>query len=89
MAKDFYPDHVNITWLVGGKERSEGVATDPHAIKDKTTGKFTISSRLKVPKKEWNNAKKEFRCKLLFYNSTDYVPVFNHNKVYGDGGMHY
>ncbi|XP_051723592.1 T cell receptor beta chain MC.7.G5 isoform X2 [Ctenopharyngodon idella] len=81
VAKDFYPDHVNITWMVGNKERVEGVATDPHANKDNTTKKFTISSRLKVPKKEWNNAKKEFKCKLMFYNGTTYLEVYN--KVYG------
>jgi len=88
LAKDFYPDHVSITWMVGSKERTEGVATDPHATKDETKGTFSISSRLKVHKKEWNKEEIEFRCKLKFYNGSETLEVWNTNTVKGIKGMH-
>ncbi|XP_077094285.1 uncharacterized protein LOC143746341 [Siphateles boraxobius] len=84
-AKNFYPDHVSITWTVRGTPRTDGVATDPYATKEKTGNKYTISSRLKVTKKEWNNAKNEFSCILNFYNGTDTWKVPNENQVFGIG----
>ncbi|XP_077094286.1 uncharacterized protein LOC143746344 [Siphateles boraxobius] len=88
-AKNFYPDHVSITWTVRGTPRTDGVATDPYATKEKTGNKYTISSRLKVTKKEWNNAKNEFSCILNFYNGTDTWKVPNENQVFGIGGGGY
>ena len=77
VAENFYPDHVSITWMVAGVERKDGVATDPSAKQDKVTKMFSISSRLKVTKKEWNNEKNEFSCKLNFYNGSKTEPIFN------------
>ncbi|KAK7153388.1 hypothetical protein R3I93_011332 [Phoxinus phoxinus] len=89
VANNFYPDHVSITWTVGGKNRTDGVATDPHASQDKTSGTFSISSRLKVPKKEWKNAKNEFSCTFNFYNGKENLEIPNNNTVFGIGGSGY
>ncbi|XDV43647.1 hypothetical protein PO909_012091 [Leuciscus waleckii] len=87
VARNFYPDHVSLTWMVGGEKRETGVATDASAKQDTSTRLFSISSRLKVTKKEWTNEKNEFRCKLDFYNGTEHLPIFNENEVIGlEGG---
>lgn len=85
VAKDFYPDHVSLTWMVGGKPPDKGVATDPYATQDKSTKLYSISSRLKVTKKQWNNAKNKFSCKFTFLNETGSFDI--EKKVSGIGGM--
>uniref|UniRef100_A0A8C1PB80 Ig-like domain-containing protein n=1 Tax=Cyprinus carpio TaxID=7962 RepID=A0A8C1PB80_CYPCA len=69
VAEKFYPDHVSITWTLGDKEIKENVATDPYATQDKTTKLFSMTSRLKVSKKEFK-PKNKYRCTVNFYNGT-------------------
>uniref|UniRef100_A0A673IWG4 Ig-like domain-containing protein n=1 Tax=Sinocyclocheilus rhinocerous TaxID=307959 RepID=A0A673IWG4_9TELE len=70
VAKNFYPDHVSITWTIGSKEIKDDVATDPYATQDEKTKLFSITSRLKVSKKEFK-PQNTFRCTVRFYNETD------------------
>uniref|UniRef100_A0A672QJ26 Ig-like domain-containing protein n=1 Tax=Sinocyclocheilus grahami TaxID=75366 RepID=A0A672QJ26_SINGR len=70
VAKNFYPDHVSITWKIGSKDINDDVATDPYATQDKETKLFSITSRLKVSKKEFK-PQNTFRCTVRFYNETD------------------
>ncbi|XP_073720819.1 M1-specific T cell receptor beta chain-like [Misgurnus anguillicaudatus] len=72
VAENFYPDHVTIKWKIGSDDVTKGVATDPYATKDKT-GKFDMSSRLKIKSNVYHNAKKKFTCTVSFYNGTDYI----------------
>lgn len=82
LAEDFYPDHVTIKWKIGTTEVVKGVATDQYATQnyDKM---FQMSSRLKVKKKEWNNAKKKFTCIVTFYNHTYTEEIATVNGVVG------
>ncbi|XP_058606208.1 T cell receptor beta chain MC.7.G5-like isoform X1 [Onychostoma macrolepis] len=70
LAEDFYPDHVSIKWTLGSREITEDVATDPYATQSDTTRKFRISSRLKVPKKEFT-PKIMFTCTVTFINEKE------------------
>nr|XP_055027334.1 T cell receptor beta chain MC.7.G5-like [Misgurnus anguillicaudatus] len=72
VAENFYPDHVTIKWKIGSDDVTKGVATDPYATKDKT-GKFDMSSRLKIKSNEYHNPAKKFTCIVSFYNGTDYI----------------
>uniref|UniRef100_A0A673IZR5 Ig-like domain-containing protein n=1 Tax=Sinocyclocheilus rhinocerous TaxID=307959 RepID=A0A673IZR5_9TELE len=78
VAKNFYPDHVSITWTIGSKEIKDDVATDPYATQDEKTKLFSITSRLKVSKKEFK-PQNTFRCTVRFYNETD-VSINRHGK---------
>lgn len=71
VASDFYPDHVNITWKFQGKDIEEGVATDPYATKNETSNMYTMTSRLKVSRKDWGKEANKFVCSVKFYNATD------------------
>ncbi|KAI4898443.1 hypothetical protein NFI96_000499 [Prochilodus magdalenae] len=71
-ATDFYPDHVEVTWKVDDKPRTDGVATDNAATKDEKTKKYSITSRLSIPYKEWI-MKSTFDCFVKYakhYNTT-------------------
>uniref|UniRef100_A0A8D3C0L2 Ig-like domain-containing protein n=1 Tax=Scophthalmus maximus TaxID=52904 RepID=A0A8D3C0L2_SCOMX len=46
VASDFYPDHVSVSWRVGGQEVSRGVATDNAALRQGEN--YKITSRLRV-----------------------------------------
>uniref|UniRef100_A0A671SC14 Ig-like domain-containing protein n=1 Tax=Sinocyclocheilus anshuiensis TaxID=1608454 RepID=A0A671SC14_9TELE len=85
VAKNFYPDHVSITWTVGSKEIKDDVATDPYATQDKETKLFSITSRLKVSKKEFK-PQNTFRCTVRFYNETD-VSINRHGEINGIAGI--
>lgn len=66
LAENFYPDHVSIKWTRGsGEDVTEDVATDPYATQNETSRMFRISSRLKVPKKEFT-PKSMYTCTVTF-----------------------
>ncbi|MGH0156050.1 UNVERIFIED_CONTAM: hypothetical protein FKN15_030599 [Acipenser sinensis] len=69
LATDFYPDHIEITWKINGKNREDGVKTDDSATKN--NDKYSISSRLRLTQREWFNPKNTFTCDVKFYNKTD------------------
>ncbi|XP_051578885.1 T cell receptor beta chain MC.7.G5-like isoform X2 [Myxocyprinus asiaticus] len=72
VVMNFYPDHLQINWKIGGKKVAAGVATDNEATK-KTNGRFDMSSRLKVSKEKWNKAENIFTCIYSFYNGSEYL----------------
>ncbi|KAF3845333.1 hypothetical protein F7725_008496 [Dissostichus mawsoni] len=70
VASGFYPDHVSVSWQVGGGAvSSSGVATDSSALRgDKT---YRISSRLRVSASDWFTEGRTFTCRVSFFNGTD------------------
>ncbi|MGH0128321.1 UNVERIFIED_CONTAM: hypothetical protein FKN15_038216 [Acipenser sinensis] len=88
LATDFYPDHIEITWKINGKNREDGVKTDDYAIKDNNANNYSISSRLRLTPREWFNPKNTFTCAVKFYNETD-VPILFEEKIHGvEGRLH-
>ncbi|KAK1153668.1 immunoglobulin lambda-1 light chain-like, partial [Acipenser oxyrinchus oxyrinchus] len=71
LATDFYPDHIEITWKINGKNREDGVKTDDYAIKDNNTNTYSISSRLRLTPRQWFNPKNTFTCDVKFYKEND------------------
>lgn len=71
VAKDFYPDHVSVSWQVDGREQTVGVATDSRA--ERVGRYYRISSRLRVPAMSWFTAGRRFTCIVRFYNGTGYT----------------
>ncbi|KAK1894021.1 hypothetical protein KUDE01_019482, partial [Dissostichus eleginoides] len=69
VASGFYPDHVSVSWQVGGGAvSSSGVATDSSALRgDKT---YRISSRLRVSASDWFTEGRKFTCRVSFFNGT-------------------
>ncbi|KAK5886932.1 hypothetical protein CesoFtcFv8_017913 [Champsocephalus esox] len=69
VASGFYPDHVGVSWQVGGGAVSSGVATDSSAAlrEDKT---YRISSRLRVSASDWFTPDRKFTCRVSFFNGT-------------------
>ncbi|KAJ1121861.1 hypothetical protein NDU88_000378 [Pleurodeles waltl] len=65
LATKFYPDHVVLSWSVNGVERTEGVKTDDHPTRG-SDKMYSLSSRLRLSKKEWLNPQTTFRCKVYF-----------------------
>ncbi|XP_049452753.1 M1-specific T cell receptor beta chain-like [Epinephelus fuscoguttatus] len=70
LATGFYPDHVSVSWRVGGDDVTTGVATDNAALQGEDKY-YTITSRLRVSAKEWYNPNTEFNCTVSFYDGTD------------------
>ncbi|XP_049452752.1 M1-specific T cell receptor beta chain-like [Epinephelus fuscoguttatus] len=70
LATGFYPDHVSVSWQVGGVDTIPGVATDNAALQGEDKY-YTITSRLRVSAKEWYNPNTEFKCTVSFFNGTD------------------
>ncbi|XP_050925337.1 M1-specific T cell receptor beta chain [Lates calcarifer] len=69
VASGFYPDHVSVSWKVDGKKVDKNVSTDSAAQLD---GDFyRITSRLRVPAKDWHNPKKYFQCIVSFFNGNE------------------
>lgn len=69
VAKDFYPDHVEVYWTVDDVNRTTDVSTDEAAIQG-SDKYYTISSRLNIDyKTEWTRGK-TFTCIVNFYNGT-------------------
>ncbi|TSM77393.1 T-cell receptor beta chain C region [Bagarius yarrelli] len=77
LAKDFYPDHINIIWQVNGKERNNSVATDYVAQQAPETKLYSISSRLQVNQTEWTNVNNKFTCVITFYNGDEYERILD------------
>lgn len=69
LARGFYPDHVELSWWVNGKEIQSGVSTDPQPYKENFT--YSLSSRLRVSAAFWHNPRNHFRCQVQFYGLTE------------------
>ncbi|XP_037097592.1 T cell receptor beta chain MC.7.G5-like [Syngnathus acus] len=69
IATDFYPDHVDVVWMVDGEERVSGVAKDPEA--QRRGASYSITSRLRVKEDEWHS-NREFKCVVTFFNGKNY-----------------
>ncbi|KAJ4918210.1 hypothetical protein JOQ06_002056 [Pogonophryne albipinna] len=68
VASGFYPDHVSVSWQVGGGAVSSGVATDSSALREGKT--YRISSRLRVSASDWFTLGRKFTCRVSFFNGT-------------------
>lgn len=68
VASDFYPDHVSVSWRVGGQEVSRGVATDNAALRQGEN--YKITSRLRVSAEDWFKPETEFECIVSFFDGT-------------------
>uniref|UniRef100_A0A671ELK4 Ig-like domain-containing protein n=1 Tax=Rhinolophus ferrumequinum TaxID=59479 RepID=A0A671ELK4_RHIFE len=74
LATGFYPDHVELSWWVNGKEVQNGVGTDTQPYKehpDQKTSTYRLSSRLRVSATFWHNPRNHFRCQVHFYGLDD------------------
>lgn len=70
LATGFYPDHVELSWWVNGKEAKTGVSTDPEPYQEHPNQKdssYCLSSRLRVSAAFWHNPRNHFRCQVQFY----------------------
>uniref|UniRef100_A0A673YU19 Ig-like domain-containing protein n=1 Tax=Salmo trutta TaxID=8032 RepID=A0A673YU19_SALTR len=74
VATRFYPDHVTVFWQVNNVNRTEGAGTDNKALWDKDS-LYSITSRLRVPAKDWQNPDNRFTCIVSFYNGNGYINV--------------
>ncbi|XP_051805409.1 M1-specific T cell receptor beta chain-like [Acanthochromis polyacanthus] len=82
VASGFYPDHVGVVWKINGNEAKDGVATDSAATRvDKF---YRITSRLRVPAKDYHTASNTFTCIVNFYDGNDTIPY--DNSTYGIEG---
>ncbi|ELK27027.1 T-cell receptor beta chain T17T-22 [Myotis davidii] len=70
LATGFYPDHVELSWWVNGKEIQSGVSTDPQPYKEQrhhNDSNYCLSSRLRVSATFWHNPRNHFRCQVQFF----------------------
>lgn len=70
LATGFYPDHVELSWWVNGKEIQSGVSTDPQPYKEQRNHSdptYCLSSRLRVSATFWHNPRNHFRCQVQFF----------------------
>lgn len=70
LATGFYPDHVELSWWVNGKEIQSGVSTDPQPYKEQPNlndSSYCLSSRLRVSATFWHNPRNHFRCQVQFF----------------------
>lgn len=77
LATGFYPDHVELSWWVNGKETRSGVSTDPHPYEESPgnpNSSYCLSSRLRVSAAFWHNPRNHFRCQVQFHGLTDDDP---------------
>ncbi|CAI5796765.1 T cell receptor beta [Podarcis lilfordi] len=79
LVTDFFPDHVALSWTVNNEKRTAGVKTeDP--VYDNTAKRYSMTSRLRITKEEWQNADNKFVCRVSFHDtegSTDYEDDIN------------
>uniref|UniRef100_A0A8B9L8V7 Ig-like domain-containing protein n=1 Tax=Astyanax mexicanus TaxID=7994 RepID=A0A8B9L8V7_ASTMX len=66
LAEDFYPDHIDLAWYIDDKEESTGVAKDDSAKLNTDSNTYSISSRLSIPFKKWNQGN-TYKCKVTFH----------------------
>nr|XP_021520952.1 T-cell receptor beta-1 chain C region isoform X2 [Aotus nancymaae] len=74
LATGFYPDHVELSWWVNGKEVHSGVSTDPQPLKEQPAvndSKYCLSSRLRVSATFWHNPRNHFRCQVQFHGLSE------------------
>ncbi|XP_006861331.1 PREDICTED: uncharacterized protein LOC102813259 [Chrysochloris asiatica] len=74
LATGFYPDHVELSWWVNGKEARSGVSTDPNPKLEHPNdqnSKYCLSSRLRVAATFWHNPRNHFRCQVQFYGLSE------------------
>lgn len=71
LARGFYPDHVEMSWWVNGKEVLSGVSTDLEPKKESNGVTYGLSSRLRVSATFWHNPRNHFRCQVQFYGLTE------------------
>ncbi|XP_004414648.1 PREDICTED: viral T-cell receptor beta chain-like T17T-22-like [Odobenus rosmarus divergens] len=74
LATGFYPDHVELSWWVNGKEVQNGVSTDPQPYKERPNeneSSYCLSSRLRVSSAFWHNPRNHFRCQVQFHGLGD------------------
>uniref|UniRef100_A0A8C0L8D7 Ig-like domain-containing protein n=1 Tax=Canis lupus dingo TaxID=286419 RepID=A0A8C0L8D7_CANLU len=74
LATGFYPDHVELSWWVNGKEVTSGFSTDPQPYKERPSendSSYCLSSRLRVSASFWHNPRNHFRCQVQFYGLGD------------------
>ncbi|XP_075413539.1 M1-specific T cell receptor beta chain-like [Tenrec ecaudatus] len=77
LATGFYPDHVELRWLVNGQETRSGVSTDPQPLKEHPSdpaSTYCLSSRLRVSATFWHNPRNHFHCQVHFYGLSDEDP---------------
>ncbi|KAK2489307.1 hypothetical protein MC885_008801 [Smutsia gigantea] len=77
LATSFYPDHVELSWWVNGKEVESGVSTDPQPYREqpnRNDSSYRLSSRLRVSAAFWRNPRNHFRCQVQFYGLTEEDP---------------
>nr|pir T-cell receptor beta-2 chain C region (22+(1)) - axolotl [Ambystoma mexicanum] len=65
LATNPYPDHVTLRWSVNGKETTTGVKTDDSPTRG-SDRMYSLSSRLRLTKREWMNPHNTFRCSVYF-----------------------
>uniref|UniRef100_A0A8C6RU59 Ig-like domain-containing protein n=1 Tax=Nannospalax galili TaxID=1026970 RepID=A0A8C6RU59_NANGA len=71
LARGFYPDHVELSWWVNGKEVHSGVSTDTQPYKESNNITYCLSSRLRVSASFWHNPRNHFRCQVQFYGLSE------------------
>nr|4Y1A_E Chain E, FS17_beta [Homo sapiens] len=74
LATGFFPDHVELSWWVNGKEVHSGVCTDPQPLKEQPAlndSRYALSSRLRVSATFWQNPRNHFRCQVQFYGLSE------------------
>ncbi|TKC50387.1 hypothetical protein EI555_014300 [Monodon monoceros] len=74
LATGFYPDHVELSWWVNGKQVETGVSTDPQPHKEdpsRNDSSYCLSSRLRVSATFWYNPRNLFRCQAWFHGVSD------------------
>ncbi|KAI5274016.1 M1-Specific T Cell Receptor Beta Chain [Manis pentadactyla] len=77
LATGFYPDHVELSWWVNGKEVESGVSTDPQPYReqpDQSDSSYCLSSRLRVSAAFWRSPRNHFRCQVQFYGLAEGDP---------------
>ena len=88
VASGFYPDHVHVSWRFNTENRTKGVGTDnsPKRPEPDTDGKmYSITSRLRVPVKEWAKPKNTFTCVVDFFNGA--TTITTEGYITGTAGM--
>ncbi|KAK2832837.1 hypothetical protein Q5P01_016726 [Channa striata] len=71
VASGFYPDHVSVSWQIDGVDVTDGVATDN--VAQRKNDHYQITSRLRVPLRQWFTPGKVFTCKVGLFNGTETV----------------
>ncbi|XP_026195944.1 M1-specific T cell receptor beta chain-like [Anabas testudineus] len=75
VAKDFYPDHVSVSWKIENGDDNIGEATDTAALR--TGDSYTITSRLRVSAKTWFIPTNVFTCNVTFFDGEKYSHYTN------------